>query len=438
MSELQNQEQHIRARETTPEEHEHVITVRKRKWRSSMSDGSVDQFLSELYNLRDQRNISPMTATKIDILIRRYNEIDVSEKGTPGWAEKSKLIHRLKDGLEAYLEKDEKHWESLQKFRQMLCDTLLLRYGDYLKHNLKHLKDECATRYKQEELGSDFLRGKTWKAVLESIDQEKTDLEAWRARKDEAKARKESFEEQPPTTTITNYLNELAMMCKWSFEHAVFEIREYQLRNETAHSGLDLATRALDLPLMADYILRDRRKIEHGILPEGMQHVRDALIDALNVFQERYFDYIIPEEDPEAPAIGGMVLERVYKFKISKSLAEKEAKKIQDDLKNASLEQLAKEIEQQLSLDSTEDFEQELKDTLRDADYHMQKVEDEFKRLQVKLNDARQSRKAALSELKRHRLYLEKERERDLQEKQAEGDDEMECKFCIGDCDGFK
>jgi hypothetical protein len=143
-----------------------------------------------------------------------------------------------------------------------------------------------------------------------------------------------------------------------------------------------------------------------------------------------YFDYIIPEEDPEAPAIGGMVLERVYKFKISKSLAEKEAKKIQDDLKNASLEQL--------SLDSTEDFEQELKNTLRDADTHMHKVEEKFKLLKVKLNDARQSRTVAPSELKRHRLYLEKERERDLQEKQAEGDDEMECKFCIGDCDGFK
>jgi hypothetical protein len=431
MSESQNQEQHIRARETTPEEHEHVVTGRKRKWRSPMSDGLVDQSLSKLYTLRDQRNISPMTATKIDILIRRYKEIDLFEKGTPAWAEKSKLIHCLEDVLEAYLEKDEKHWESLQKFRQMLCDSLLLRYGDYLKHNLKHLKDECATRYKQKELGSDFLRGKTWKVVLESIDQEKTGLDAWRARK-------ESFEEQSPTTTITNYLNELAMMCKWSFEHAVFEIREYQLRNETAHSGLDLATRALDLPLIADYILRDRRKIEHGILPEGMQHVRDVLIDALNVFQERYFDYIIPEEDSEAPAIGGMVLERVYKFKISKSLAEEEAKKIQDDLKNALLEQLTKEIEQQLSLDSTEDFEQELKDTLRDADTHMHKVEEQSKRLQVRLNDARQSRKAALSELKRHRLYLEKERERDLQEKQEEDDDEMGCKFCIGDCDGFK
>lgn len=284
------------------EEVDRPIISRKRKYRASMTEGSLEESKNELLALKKVRKVSPATQTLVDCMLDTYADLKTAKIGSPAYFRNRALILKQEAILESKLAKEQKYAVLFEEFRKLKADSLRLRYGDYHKGNVSLIKvksQEIARQNKEP----DVLSKMNWQGVLQHIEVEKGEMEDYeymmniRWWNSENGIQNDTEEPEEPETPITKLIQELSELCKMKYDHVIFEIQEYTKRNDVAHSGIDEFIATNKWMEVAEIITRDIQSIEDGLL--GRDKIRQAnMMKTLKTFSDRYFAHIEPLIDP--------------------------------------------------------------------------------------------------------------------------------------------
>jgi hypothetical protein len=170
----------------------------------------------------------------------------------------------------------------------MTGNHLLLRYGDYLKHNL-HVMKKFSQETAKKDSKADKLAGVPWAELGETLKEEDTQMDVFR--EDGTIPRR--------ATPMTDLIKELAELSQMTFNEARFDIDQYAKRCHIAHSGIDDDVANNRLTAISQYIVRDRVAIQNGILVDEMAEMKNDLLRVLKIFERRFFDRIYEGVDPE-------------------------------------------------------------------------------------------------------------------------------------------
>jgi hypothetical protein len=273
--------------------------TRKRPYRGSMQDGSMEHSAIELEDLMTDKQISPSTRKIMETMSGDINFLRNMDSTTVDYVAKQCELLRTEKILGDIFAKDERFKKLSFSYENMVDQGRILNFGDYHKGNLfvlksvarEHIKD-INTRKKDEKIPN-LLEGKPWKEIIEAIEKEKKNLDEWRST-----WRKIS---PPPEQPLSDFVTAVGARCPrpCTLEQALFEMQEYQQRNTIAHSQIDewIAEASADKDpksekwrAVCQYILRDQQYIQDNVnLPAHIAGKERWLWESLEIFMHSHF-----------------------------------------------------------------------------------------------------------------------------------------------------
>jgi DNA-binding HxlR family transcriptional regulator len=261
-----------------------------------MADGSFEESRDELLELKKVRKVSPATNLQFEMMIESYGELERLPRGSEPHRRKQRLILKQEMILEGRLAKDAKYKDLLVEFRRLLSQRLLIRYGDYFKGNVFVIKSKCSELAKQKKIERDILAQMTWNEVLLELAIEARQMKDYEAetasiwQNNDLGVPQTTPAPSKPLSPVTELIQTLAEMCNMDFNHVCWEIEEYVKRNQLAHpSGIDTLIANGNWNDVAELIVRDTKAIQEGLLVPEMEHLKNEMLETLNIFQSRYF-----------------------------------------------------------------------------------------------------------------------------------------------------
>lgn len=262
-------------------------------------------------------------------LSKNWKHIDSLEKGSYEWAQKTGILLRSEERLNALLEEKCSFTGNTISFGTLVDDTDVVAVEEYNECNLLYFRI-FGEYWKGRETGEDeenFLReSNSWKNMLRDIEREERMIREW---KGTAKATKKTRPYTPVKDFVTKVAREPPFL--WSLEQALFEMRgDHDESGDPSHGHrqmngpptsaqsessirrnklkrraisiarlLDFATQDLDPNsanwyLLAQRILLDQQRLEKG---KGPLHFRSAHLQSIKCFQRTHFFRISYELD---------------------------------------------------------------------------------------------------------------------------------------------
>ena len=260
---------------------------RKRKYRASMKDESLEQSISDLYNLERFELNSPGTKKHISLMIFTMNKLADLEPENEGYIPTQSQVLRMEEILELRLEKDDKYASVRESFQAMVATNIQMRFGDYFTHNLKMLNENAKELDKKVDGNVLGLGGRTWQEIWGSIMEEENLLEVWKAKPTG----------RPPFQATKCAISDIAQLCNISQQDAIYQIRSYARRCSEAHpSSIDHIIGQGKYHTAAAYLIRDRNAIKKGVLKVDYAE-KEMMLRALKRFEDKYFDTIVTWKD---------------------------------------------------------------------------------------------------------------------------------------------
>jgi len=296
-----------------------------------MAPGSHEESRTELQQMTDRRVVSPRTLQLFRDMMDRMDELETIQD--PDQLSKKKAaIAKQEEVLESRLEKDRAYAGLLQNFRDLTTANIILRYGDYLAHNLRGSKRRSSNLAITSGDGAeDILRDMSWKEVWAKIDEEQEAVDVYW----------ENLGLSFPATPYLNLIKKLAPECLMNYEEALFQIEWYARRCNIAHSGIDEDIKAERWHEVAMYICRDRAAIQKRMISEGDSNLESGLLTAISIFETLYFESTWSDTKKST----GQVF---YHYKLSKRIKEQKQEKKAIDLDHAVLQMSLESFEPEL------------------------------------------------------------------------------------------
>jgi len=276
-------------------------TSRKRPYRGSMQDGSMEHSVLEIEELMKDNDISPTTKKMLGAMSFDIESLRFLDKNSIGFVTKQCELLRAEKILGDVLAKDEKYKKLSFSYEKMVDEGRILNFGDYHKGNLFVLKSTAREyvkglnkgREKEERTPNPLGEGKSWKEIIEILEKEKKELDDWRS----SWPKTSPAPEQP----LSEFVTAVGGRCPipWRLDQALFEMKEYQQRNAVAHTGIDnwiAEASAENDPnsekwrAVCQYIMRDQDCIQDNVgLPAHISGKERKLWESLQIFLHYHF-----------------------------------------------------------------------------------------------------------------------------------------------------
>jgi hypothetical protein len=276
-------------------------TSRKRPYRGSMKDGSMEHSVLELEELIYDKSISPTTKKILGTMSVDIDSLRVMEKDTILYITKQCEVIRTEKMLGDILSKDERYKKLYFSYENMVNEGRILNFGDYHKGNLyvlkstarEYVKEVNKGRTKESRMSNLLGDGKPWREVIEILDKEKKEFDDWRS----AWPKTSPAPEQP----LSEFITAVGARCPrpWALDQALFEMKEYQQRNTVAHTGIDewIAEASAEKDpnsekwrVVCQYVMRDQECIQDKVgLPAHICGKERKLWESLQIFMQYHF-----------------------------------------------------------------------------------------------------------------------------------------------------
>jgi hypothetical protein len=289
---------------------------RRRPYRGSMEDESMEESINELTQIKLQETTSPTTKRIVTVVVDVFHNLqEMKEDGAPSsaFAQKQRELLRSEQILADVFTKDAKYENLSISYEKMVNDGKILNLGDYHTANLSVFKmvarQVVAEKNNGKKKSNHFqnpLDDKFWHQILEEVDSEREALQSWK------NARASFIVSKlvpPPPQILTHFLRTVCARCPrtWSLEQLLFEISEYRDRNQIAHSGIeewvesakeDKSPESEKWKNVGQYILRDREMITQGKCPTHLIEKKFQILESLMIYQDYHFQVLVPGTDP--------------------------------------------------------------------------------------------------------------------------------------------
>jgi hypothetical protein len=362
---------------------------RKRAYRASMRDDSIDASMTELEQLLKEDGMSPSTKKVFNVMASDFEALTTLQRDTPDYYVKQAELLRSEMLLFEILQKDQKY-AALQEKNDTLVDlSRILDLGDYHKTNL-HILRKTSRSYiievnkgkKADARELNYLDDRPWREVIQLLDTERVAFENWTSGTTESPS--------PPKQPVTDFITKVANRCprKWTFDQAYFEITEYQRRNSLAHVGIDewiedarkernpkINTKMWEA--IAQHIVKDQLVIKRGMFPKHLIGKEHALLESLKIFESYHFDVLDYSLDSQG-------VQKVNDIKVSEAFLPKQ-----------KLEPAAVLKQEILDFDPDDSYEKVLRQEFLEADATLAKLNEEVGNAKLVSEDTKFERKQA-------------------------------------------
>jgi hypothetical protein len=279
-----------------------------------MQDDSYEASVAELQSFSGE-NMSPTTNKLIDLMLGDHDQLKSMGKGSREYVKKTAEIMRSEIFLQEVFAKDHKFNVLATQHEAALESRKILALGDYHRLNFNYLKtstreylakkNKGLTKKFQEE---NPLNLKSCKDISDILKKEAEALANWNvaSKSNAIKGKPAPKRPERPMTKLISQV--LPTMPGWTMLQVRFEVEEYQLRNDQAHTNIeeyieeaqkDKDAKSDKWATVAQCILNDQKLISEGDGPKHLLNKQSEIMNTLTLFQNRIFSSMENTEDPD-------------------------------------------------------------------------------------------------------------------------------------------
>lgn len=285
--------------------------TRRRVYKSDMSEDSLQSSREELEMFKKDNLMSPTTVTTFDQILRSLDSLDLPHSKEHPYLRE--VIRQQEETAKVALAKDARRKEmadeqdaKMKKIQdEMMVLSMKLRYGDYFKWNLAHLKDceKKGARSKDGIMGDHtvLFGDATWRVIIKNIEAERLEKTG------------------TPVRTYNRHLEFAATLAGMDKEEAFREMKAYQVRNDAAHSKVNDLLAEKEYEEIGKLIVEDTALLEQWTPAKYSENdeLKTTIDRALTFFKSRYFKLLEGTYDSvtEEATVSAFLLQDKYKIR---------------------------------------------------------------------------------------------------------------------------